>query len=143
MEQARIRFENKINKTDTCWLWIGELTYGYGVFWFEKKTYRSHRFMLLLNGEIIPKNYVIRHKCRNRNCVNPNHLEIGTQSENIKDMIRDGTQAKGEKHGQSKLTETQIREIRLKFNNTQRELAKEYGVSQAQIHRIKSNKSWN
>lgn len=92
MATVEERFFVKINKTDSCWLWEGHLDKGgYGHFSFNRKTIRAHRVSWLLAGNIIPDGHLIRHKCRNRHCVNPEHLETGTYKDNLNDMIRDGT----------------------------------------------------
>ena len=77
-------------------------------------------------GEI-PKGMVIRHKCDNNGCINPEHLEIGTQKDNIHDMIN-----RGRKPKTRKLSTEQIKEIR-KSNLSARNLAKIYGVDKTTI----------
>ena len=66
-----------------CWEYTGARTNGYGVFGFEGKTRRVHRFMYSLYTKI-PKDYVIDHLCRNRACCNPLHLEAVTFLENVR-----------------------------------------------------------
>jgi len=94
---------------------------------------------------------VIRHKCDNRGCVNPEHLQLGTQADNIKDSWGRGRGVnpsfKGSIHPASKLTESQVSEIRSRYvlkcrNNGCRSLAIEYGVSQATIRDIISRRTW-
>lgn len=142
MEEARDRFFSKVNKTDSCWLWTGALVCGYGYLWLQNKDIGAHRISWLLAGNTIPEGHLIRHKCRNRHCVNPEHLETGTYKENQMDRVRDGTDSRGEKHGQSKLTEDQIRAIRARHTENQRGLAKEYGVSQRAIFDIIHRRTW-
>jgi hypothetical protein len=145
MEQARQRFESKINKGE-CWLWTSSIhEKGYGEFMYKKRKYQSHRFSYLLNVGEIPEGHVVRHKCRNRNCVNPEHLETGTVLQNNQDMIRDGTihKPKGELNGRVKLTENQVREIRLRSNELQRKLAEEYNVGITTISAVITRKTWS
>jgi HNH endonuclease len=85
------RFWDKVNKTNNCWLWQGALTKksrsgvgGYGVFFLDGKTTYTHRFIYESFKGIIKKGYVIDHLCRDRGCVNPDHLEAVTTQENIK-----------------------------------------------------------
>lgn len=145
MDDAIIsRFEKYIDKSGECWLWTGYCaSNGYGQFHYEKKVLKSHQFAYLLaNGELPASPLVIRHKCKSKNCVNPNHLESGTKSQNQNDRIRDGTDNRGIKNHAAKLTEEQIKEIRLRHTETQRILAEDFGVSQASISLIINGKTW-
>jgi hypothetical protein len=90
---------------------------------------------------------VIRHKCDNPGCVNPEHLEPGTVADNNHDTVNRGRQAKGEKNGAAKLTAAQVTEIRERYipgSRTvgSRALAREYGVSDRQIGRIVDGSKW-
>lgn len=102
----------------------------------------AHRLSLALaTGRIEDPELVVRHKCDNRLCVNPNHLETGTQQENMEDRrIRDRT-ARGQNNGRSKLTEEDILKIRAD-TRINREVAKDYGVNKETIQRIKARTSW-
>jgi len=136
------RFWSKVNKTETCWLWTGNIHKGYGRIGIDYKMKKAHQVSWLLSGNTIPEGYVIRHKCRNRNCVNPEHLETGTPAENCADKLRDGTQPRGENAGKAKLTEAQVLDIRARATEYQDDLAKEFGVKQAHISSIILRKSW-
>lgn len=93
------RFFSKVNKTDGCWEWTGSFTTtGYGSF-YDKKMYRAHRFSwVLFNGDI-PDGLHVCHTCDNRKCVNPEHLFLGTNMDNLNDRQNKGRQAKGTKNG--------------------------------------------
>jgi len=137
------RFWSKVNKTDTCWLWTGCCdAFGHGVIGINCKQSFVHRVSWVLAGNIIPDGHVVRHKCRSKNCVNPEHLETGTQAENAADMIRDGTSAKGVKNPSCKLTEEQVRQIRASTESGAF-LAKKFGVSQPTICNIRAGKRWS
>jgi hypothetical protein len=138
------RFEKYIDKSGECWLWTGSCNNnGYGRFGFEGKIWHCHRFSYFLaNGELPTPPLLVRHKCRSRNCVNPEHLEYGTSSENELDKVRDGTHKRGERNNTVKLTEAQVREIRRRSDEKQRDLAKEFGVTYQTIWAIIHKKIW-
>jgi len=79
---AEARFWEKVEKTDGCWNWTGTKSRGYGGFLFDGRQIGAHRFSLLLAGREIPRGLEVDHLCRNRGCVNPDHLDIVTRLEN-------------------------------------------------------------
>ncbi len=84
------RFWLKVKKTDMCWLWKGYLTRknGYGKISFNKKDQVAHRVSWQLKNGDIPTGMSVLHKCDNPPCVNPDHLFLGTQRDNVLDMVR-------------------------------------------------------
>lgn len=85
MKSTLDRFFEKVEKTDSCWNWTGYKTNkGYGLFRFNGKTSRSHRVIYNLTYGFIDDTLVIDHICKNRSCVNPDHLELVSQNENIR-----------------------------------------------------------
>jgi len=133
---------------DGCWLWTGCLSKaGYGQFRRKQTTYYAHRQSWLLAGNTIPDGHLIRHKCRSRNCCNPEHLETGTPQDNSNDMKRDGTTSRpniirqGQAHSMAKLTEKDVLDIRASKEGTMN-LAKKYCVGYTHIWSIRTRKSW-
>lgn len=148
------RFYKKVNKDgpiqshiDTpCWMWTGWLDgIGYGRISVSGKLILAHRFSYeFFNGPFSPELDIL-HKCDNPTCVNPAHLFLGTAFDNMRDMVNKGRNVvhKGEGNFNAKLTQSQVDEIRYKSTfTTQVQLAKEYGVTQANIGHIVKRKNW-
>ena len=82
------RFENKVNKTENCWLWQSSMTkQGYGLFWFDGKCVLAHRLSFEFYNGPIGDGMCIMHSCDNPSCVNPAHLSLGTLKDNTQDML--------------------------------------------------------
>ena len=105
------------------------------------KTMIMSRYIYEQNYGKIAHGLVIRHKCDNSQCINLEHLSIGTQADNITDMVKRGRQHKGETQGSSKLTQFQVNEIR-KDDRKQTIIATDYKVTAATISLIRNNKMW-
>jgi HNH endonuclease len=127
---------------DKCILWNrAKDNAGYGVAWFQDKFIRAHQLSYLLTKGDIEKDKIICHTCDVRDCVNPNHLVLGTNNSNSKDMVSKDRQAKGEEAGNSKLTAKQVQEI---YNSpdSSRVIAKRYDISKTNVLDIKRKKIW-
>ncbi len=146
------RFWSKVDKSNECWIWMGSLAStrrghkGYGNFTIAKgKSALAHRFAYELTYGPIPKGMYICHRCNDSHCVNPEHLYVGTPQDNVNDREVAGHSAKGARVAGSKLIESQVREIREKYNRggvTFSELADEYGVRSSSIYQVIKRLSW-
>lgn len=141
------RFQKRIIQTESCWLWNGALNgYGYGLFWIkgEGRYITAHRAAWLLYRGDITNNLHVLHRCDIPRCVNPDHLFLGTQQDNMFDAKIKRRHAQGEQHYRAKLTEKDVREIRRAFASGQRyyQLAKQYGVDRMTIKSVVIGASW-
>lgn len=128
------RFDKFINKTEDCWLWTSATQGTYGSFWRDNKQILAHRMSYILHNGPITEGLIIRHKCKSKLCVNPEHLETGTLKENSADRWRDGTM-------NNKLTAEQVILIR-SSDKSLKELAEEFTVNYTTISKIKNYKIW-
>lgn len=144
----------RIGKPDECWEWkdsVGSPGYGnwyYVVGSLPAQGSAHRRTYILFNGNCA--GLQVNHKCGNRRCCNPNHLYAGTQKQNHLDSVKHKTYIKppynrGENVGTSKLTEKEVKEIKLKLKRgvSVADIAKNYNVTQACISNIKTNKNWS
>jgi hypothetical protein len=108
-----------------------------------KAPVRVHRLAWeLFRGPII-KGSCVLHKCDNMLCFNPDHLFLGTRTENMKDKVEKGRQTKGERNGGSKLTEKSVREIlSLKGIESHGVIAKRFNVSRPLVSLVLARKIW-
>ena len=147
-EKFARRFWSKVNKTESCWLWTaGCKSDGYGSMSpVSYTTISSHRASWIMHHGAIPAGMSVLHKCDNPACVNPEHLFLGTQADNMKDCAVKGrcNKPSGEDHYGSKLTSAKVLAIRkaLARGETQQSLAEYYGVVQRTISDIKRGKKW-
>jgi hypothetical protein len=123
---------------DDCWPWLGcKNLKGYGNFRIGKLRYKAHRVAWELTYGPIPECLCCCHHCDNPACVNPKHLFLGTDQDNMDDM---------EVKGRAKLTEEQVIEIRrlyaLENHLSQDKLGILFGVSDVTICRVTSKKHW-
>lgn len=138
---AESRFWSKVDTSGDCWLWTSAATRGYGVIGSNGSYEYAHRMSWVLHNGPIPEGLWVLHRCDTPLCVRPDHLFLGTQTDNMRDAA-----AKGRVRNQStKLTPDDVQIIRDRYAGgdvSQRELAAEFGVGQTQISRIIRLKRW-
>lgn len=144
------RFLAKIDKTPGCWHWAaGKDGIGYGRHARYLGETRAHRLSYRLFKGEIPSGLKVLHTCDVRHCVNPNHLWLGTQADNVADMIQKGRSRhgdlRGEKNGQARLTPERVAQIRKlrDVGYTYTQLAEEFGVSRMTANRAARGVSWS
>lgn len=130
----------------SCINFEGGTSEGYGMTWVPhlKKNVGAHRVSYCKHNNVSLESIeglVVRHKCDNRLCVNPDHLEIGTHKDNARDRVERGrcNTPSGERNGSAKLSNKQVDEIREKYSGVRGEvssLAREYGVGRSCISKI-------
>jgi hypothetical protein len=102
------RFWKKVDKRGNgdCWEWTASIqSKGYGCISVEGKIKLAHRVAYeIASDEEVPDGMMVLHRCDNRRCVNPSHLFLGSNQDNVDDMVKKDRQARGEKNGRSKLT---------------------------------------
>jgi len=148
-EEDKARFWDKVSvRKDECWLWQASvLSNGYGRFKFREKTVLAHRFSWCLKFGSIPDGKFVLHKCDIRRCVNPAHLFIGTNQDNMTDRDNKGRchHPTGETHPGSKLKEFEVLEIRRMIDQglTHRSIAALFSVAHQTITSINTRRSWS
>jgi HNH endonuclease len=145
------RFWSKVEKKEGCWEWTAaRLLNGYGVVALGKCMWLAHRASWLLHYGEIPQGMLVLHHCDNRGCVRPDHLFLGTNQDNVRDMLSKGRQIKaqpklrGENHRDAKLTWKQVTEARRLHSQGRsiHSLARQYAVSKPAMSAIIRHRTW-
>lgn len=117
---------------------------GYSEIQIRGKTKKIHRHVYEQCFGKIPKGLVIRHKCDEPSCINPEHLETGTHQDNVADMLERDRHAKGSRKSNSILKESDIPIIRemIDQGHTNRFISRKYSIDESVISVIKHRKAW-
>lgn len=164
-DSERQRFWKYVIKGDGCWKWSGQLdTRGYGTIKLRKRRTFAHRVSWMIHRGNPEYLYVLHH-CDNPSCVNPIHLFLGTQTDNVADMMAKGRRWKtrdlpigdqhwsrkhpdkvrrGELNNRAKLTSEVVRNMRRSFNSgvSRRMLSEQFHISLSQTYNITSGRQW-
>jgi len=155
------RFWSKVRKSATCWNWIATKNAdGYGNFRSGSRVLKAHRVSYELTHGPIPEGLFICHHCDNPACVNPSHLFLGTNRDNVVDMYSKGRGnsprgkrhgaythperlSRGERHGMAKLDDDKVRAIRiLAVEYMQTDIARHFGIGGSAMSAIVRGRTW-
>lgn len=138
-----------IPELGNCWEWAGpghkNRQMNYGNIRFNKKWIQIHRLAYETWVGPIPEGLIVRHKCDNPPCMNPDHLEIGTHRDNFNDMVKRGRYASSTKRKAAKISEQEVVEIRDEYSRgvlTQKMIGEIYGVSDNMVSQIVNRVYW-
>lgn len=153
VERARKYIVDRVHQVpwSGCWLWELALSRkGYGACSIPGRhgLHRVHRVAYEAFVGPIPDGMHVCHRCDVRACCNPDHLWLGTNADNVADMVSKGRNlgAPGESNGRAKLNPVDIAQIRAEYvggTATQTVLAAKFGVSRRQIFRIVRGEQWD
>ena len=138
LNKIKTRFESKFVKSDVgCWEWTDSLSNGYGRLKINGSYQRAPRVSYMIYKGRIPDGMIVLHSCNNKKCVNPNHLRLGTKTENGRDAAIDGANG-------AKLDVQDIDYIRRMLDSglSLQEVADMYNVSRTTIREVKNRRTW-
>ena len=125
-----------------CWEWPGKRhEHGYGIVCENGEQIRAHRAAYRAAVGPLEDGVPLLHSCDNRPCCRPDHLSPGTAKANYEDARSRDRHARGERHGQAKLTDEQVRAIRADTRTT-RVIAAEYRISNGVVSMIRNRRIW-
>ena len=137
------RFQEKLIKTDSCWFMRGQNPKRYARFWLDGTMLGAHKVSYLMFKGPIPEGMNVLHSCDVECCVNPDHLFLGTHTDNMQDKAKKGrgNPPRGERAHSAKITSSDVIDIcRSKEDTTT--LAERYGLTTTAIRYILCGKTW-
>jgi len=145
------RFQAQLSEKNEqgCILWKGYLSNGYGKIKEGPRGSRSihaHRVAWMLAYGPIPSGKSVLHRCDVRNCVNPEHLFLGSHQDNMTDMVRKKRQACGSRSGLHKLTEEAVLSMRNRYSSedvTKAQLSRDFQISDTIVGMILDRRRWS
>ncbi len=145
---ARLLAKRLVAPVTDCWEWQGyRERYGYGTISTgsrsdgTKRKILAHRAAWMAWHGNIPADLAVLHKCDNPACFNPNHLFLGTQADNMRDMAQKGRSNSGARNPGAVLTKEQAVEI-FALPGRQADIAARFGVSRSTVGKIKRGEAW-
>lgn len=147
-DELEARFWKKVGcgSDSECWEWKASTRRGYGLFWNGERTVNAHRFAYLLDRGEEAEDFVL-HDCDNPLCCNPAHLHDGDASQNTNEWYSRQNASEhffGESNPNATLTEPEVKEIKHRLgDDTQAELAEEFGVKPPAISHIANGVTWS
>lgn len=146
---AEEKFWPRVQVAEGCWLWLGaKTTWGYGSITVDGRARAAHRLSWEIHNGAIPVGLQVCHQCDVRDCVNPDHLFLGTAKENVADMNAKGRHGRGwrstrrgEAHPAAKLTDAEVVVIReaIAAGQSYREIARNHRVSHTYVSKVARN----
>jgi hypothetical protein len=144
-----LEFWSRVKRGSGCWIWNGQIMDGYGFLHFDRKRKYAHRMSWELHHGAIPLRLVVCHECDNPPCVNPKHMFLGTNQDNVRDRFLKGRSAKGNRNGSRiharKLNLIKASEIRKRYAEggvSQKLIGMEFGVSRSTVEDVIKNRLW-
>lgn len=147
-DALQTRFWGRVDKGEVgeCWNWTGAFRNGYGAVKHNGKVHSAHRVAFILTNGEPSEGHLIAHKCDNRACCNPDHLEAITPGDNVRDAFARGriNVAKGEETPHAVLNEQSVARVwsLKRQGKSGREIAAEIGFSYAAVKNVLSKRSW-
>ena len=138
LEQRFWRYVEKI-PFDTCWHWVGALLVGYGGIRLGRRTLYAHRVSYEIANGPIPAGMNVLHRCDVRDCVNPDHLYVGTQGNNMQDVYDRKRRGNGQAHMWARVSDNDAQVIRSRYaagGVSQAALSREFGLSRGGVAHI-------
>lgn len=139
------RFWSYVRKADGCWIWTGRReVFGYGSMSVKRRNVKAHRYSYELHIGPIPPGVYVCHRCDNPPCVNPAHLFLGTQADNMADAAAKGRVEYGERHHTARLTASGVVDARRRVaaGEMVKDVARELGVTHSTLSNAIRRKTW-
>lgn len=145
--EHRRRFWAQVEKSESCWLFLGVPSAQYGIFRLSGKNMIAHRVAKLWRLGLTSSPLFALHRCANKRCVRPAHIYLGTTSQNVKDAHRDGalSSLRGENSNFAKTDEATVKKIWEMYHSTDMsasKVAKANNVPLPLVHVIVDGKTW-